>query len=40
MPDLKIMFRPLRIKFPNAGYHVMNRARLSPEAFPRPPEDE
>ena len=28
------MSRPLRIEFPNAWYHVMNRARLGQEAFP------
>ena len=30
----KIMSRPLRIEFPDAWYHVMNRARLGQEAFP------
>ena len=28
------MSRPLRIEFPDAWYHVMNRARLGQEAFP------
>jgi len=28
------MPRPLRIEFPDAWYHVMNRARLGQEAFP------
>ena len=28
------MSRPLRIEFPDAWYHVMNRARLGQDAFP------
>ncbi len=28
------MSRPLRIEFPDAWYHVINRARLGQEAFP------
>ncbi len=28
------MSRPIRIEFPDAWYHVMNRARLGREAFP------
>ena len=28
------MSRPLRIEFPDAWYHVMNRARLGQNAFP------
>jgi len=28
------MSRPLRIEFPDAWYHVMNRARLGQESFP------
>ena len=27
------MSRPLRIEFPDAWYHVMNRARLGQDAF-------
>ena len=30
----KIMSRPLRIEFPDAWYHAMNRARVGQEAFP------
>ena len=28
------MSRPLRIEFPDAWYHVMNRARFGQEVFP------